>query len=155
MDFQFKALSADGFQDLFGQDHDALARLGVRRMVADENPGFPCRISLQDAEVGENVLLMNYEHQSKDTPFRASHAIFVREWAAQAQPTINEVPTMFRSRLLSVRAFDAAGMMIDADVVDGKDLEPLIERMLGNSATDVLHLHNARLGCYGASVQRA
>jgi len=155
MDFRFKALGADRFQELFGQDCDALARLGVQRMVVDDNPGYPCRVSLRDADVGENVLLMNYEHQSKDTPFRSSHAIFVREWASQAQPARNEVPTMFRSRLLSVRAFDEAGMMIDADVANGEDLEALIERMLANRAADVLHVHNAKLGCYAASVQRA
>jgi hypothetical protein len=154
MGFQISALSIDQFSHLFGQDQESLARQGVERMVVDNNPGFPCRVSLRDAEIGETALLMNYEHQPKPTPFRSSHAIMVREWAIQATPDRNEVPEMFRHRLLSVRAFDASGMMIDADVIDGKRLESLIERLLENRSTDNLHVHNAKLGCYAALVER-
>ncbi len=154
MGFQISALNIDQFSHLFGQDREALARQGVQRMVADNKPGFPCRVSLLDAEVGENVLLMNYEHQPMPTPFRSSHAIFVREWASQAIPGRNEIPEMFRHRLLSVRAFDASGMMIDADVIDGERLESMIEHMLVNKSADNLHIHNAKLGCYAALVKR-
>ncbi len=154
MGFQISALNVDQFSHLFGQDQERLAKQGVQRIVVDNNPGFPCRVSLLDAEVGENVLLMNYEHQPMPTPFRSSHAIFVREWASQAIPDRNEVPEMFRCRLLSVRAFDASGMMIDADVIDGEHLESLIEHLLANKSTDNLHIHNAKLGCYAALVER-
>jgi hypothetical protein len=154
MGFQISALNIDKFSHLFGQDQEALARLGVQRKVVDNNPGFPCRVSLRDAEVGEKVLLMNYEHQPMPTPFRSSHAIFVREWASQAMPDRNEVPEMFRHRLLSVRAFDASGIMIDADVIDGERLESLIEHLLANKSTNNLHIHNAKPGCYAALVER-
>ena len=154
MGFQISALNIDQFNHLFGQDQEALEKQGIRRIVVDNKPGFPCRVSLQDAEVGEKVLLMNYEHQPKPTPFQSSHAIFGREWASQAKPDRNEVPEMFRHRLLSVRAFDASGMMIDADVIDGEHLESLIEHLLANKSTDNLHIHNARLGCYAALVER-
>jgi hypothetical protein len=154
MNFQISALNIDQFSHLFGQDREALARQGVQRIVVDNNPGYPCRVSLRDAEVGEKVLLMNYEHQPMPTPFRSSHAIFVRECASQAIPGRNEVPEMFRHRLLSVRAFDASGMMIDADVIDGERLESMIEHMLANKSADNLHIHNAKLGCYAALVKR-
>ncbi len=153
MDFQISALKIDQFRHLFGQDSKWLARQGVQRKVVDYNPGFPCRVSLRDAEVGEKVLLMNYEHQSKSTPYRSSHAIFVREWANQAIPDRNEVPEMLRHRLLSVRAFDASGVMIDAGVTDGDRLETLIKQMLANESTDNLHIHNAKTGCYVALVE--
>jgi hypothetical protein len=155
MDFQISALNIDDFSHLFGQDHETLSKLGVQRIVADSNTGFPCRVSLQDAEVGENLLLMNYEHQPMPTPFRSSHAIYVREGSIPARPEKNEVAEMFRHRFLSVRAFDAAGMIIDADVIDGVSLEPLIERMFANESVDYLHVHNAKLGCYVALVERA
>jgi hypothetical protein len=154
MGFQISALNIDQFSHLFGQDGEALARQGVQRMIVDSNPGYPCRVSLQDAEVGEKVLLMNFEHQSMLTPYRSSHAIFVREWATQAVPDKDEVPKSFRHRLLSVRAFDDSGMMIDADVVDGEHLESLIRRMLENNSADFLHIHNAKPGCYAALVER-
>lgn len=154
MGFQISALDVDQFNHLFGQDEEALARQGVRRVIVENDPGVPCRVSLRDVEVGEPALLMNFEHQSMPTPFRSSHAIFVKEWASTAVPGKNEVPVMFRHRLLSVRAFDSSGMMIDADVVDGEHLEPLIERLLANEAAEYLHIHNARLGCYVGLVER-
>ena len=123
-------------------------------MVADENPGFPCRVSLKDAEVGESVLLMNYEHQPASSPYRSSHAIFIREWADEARLDENEVPKQLRQRLLSVRAFDGLGTMVDADVVDGQQIETLIERMFANDSVSYLHLHNAKPGCYAALVER-
>ena len=154
MGFQISALNIDQFSHLFGQDRETLAKQGVQRIVVDSNPGFPCRVSLRDAEVGEKVLLMNYEHQPMPTPFRSSHAIFVRESASQAIPNRNEIPKMFRHRLLSVRAFDKSAMIIDADVIDGERLESLLEHMLANKCTDILHIHNAKLGCYAARVER-
>ena len=154
MDFQFSALGVDQFSHLFGQNEEALAKQGAERVIVDGKPGYPCRISLQDAEIGEKVLLLNFEHQPAPTPYRSSHAIYVRERAKQATPGRNEVPEMFRHRLLSVRAFDASGKIIDADVIDGKSLESLIERMLENESTDYLHIHNAKLGCYAAKVER-
>ena len=154
MDFQISPLDIDTFSHLFGQDNETLAEQGIQRIVVDSSPGYPCRVSLQDAAIGENVLLTNYEHQSADSPFRSSHAIYVREEAVQAGPDKNEIPDMLERRLLSVRAFDAAGMIIDADVIDGDCLESLIERMLASGSADYLHVHNARLGCYLARVDR-
>ncbi len=154
MAFQISALDINEFIHLFGENSETLSKLGIQRIVVDNSPGYPCRVSLQDAEVGENVLLMNYEHQPVQSPFRSSHAIYVREAAAQARPEKNEIPKMLKTRLLSVRAFDAAGMIIDADVIDGEGLESLIERMFANESADYLHVHNARLGCYVALVGR-
>jgi hypothetical protein len=64
------------------------------------------------------------------------------------------VPEVLRLRLLSVRAFDEMGMMLDADVVHGRDLEPVLVRMLGRSEVAYIHLHNAKPGCYAARVDR-
>ena len=154
MEFQISALDLDQFSHLFGQSVNALANQGVQRMVVDSNPGYPCRVSLRDAEVGETVLLLNYEHQPMPTPYRSSHAIFVREHAKQAMLEKNEVPQTFRHRLLSLRAFDVSGMMVDADIIHGDCLESLIKRMLANESAEYLHIHNARRGCYAALARR-
>lgn len=154
MDFQISPLSIDNFSHLFGQDSDELSRHSIQRKVVDCEPGYPCRVSLEDAKVGESVLLLNFEHQPLPTPFRSSHAIYVREAAHQARPARNEIPEALKLRLLSVRAFDAAGMIIDADVIDGERLESLIERMFANDCVDYLHIHNAKLGCYLALAER-
>jgi len=154
MGFQISALSIDQFSHLFGQDGEVLARQGIQRITVESKPGYPCRVSLQDAEIGEKVLLMNFEHQPLPTPYRSSHAIYVREWATQAVPDKDEIPKFFRHRLLSVRAFDSSGMMVDADVIDGESLESLIQRMLKNKPAEFLHIHNAKPGCYAALVER-
>lgn len=148
MDFRISALSISHFSHLFGQDSKVLADQGVQRRIVDSSFGFPCRISLRDAEIGETVLLMNYEHLPILTPYQSAHAIFVRENARQAVPDINEIPKMLLNRLLSVRAFDKSSMMVDADVICGEQLKTSIERMLVKKPAEFLHIHNARTGCY-------
>jgi hypothetical protein len=134
---------------------DALAERQIVRTVVDKRPGFPCRVSLRDADVGETVLLLNYEHLSAASPYRSRHAIYVRENAAEADLEVNEIPEVLRTRILSVRAFDNAGMMLDADVVQGTDLAPVLRKMLDNAQVAYLHVHNAKAGCFAARVDRA
>jgi hypothetical protein len=154
MDFQISGLPLADFQPLFALTDAELAQQGVIRTIANERPGFPCRVSLRDADPGDRVLLLNYEHLAVATPYRSRHAIYVRENAAQAQLKVNEVPQVLAIRLLSVRAFDRAGMMRTADVVQGTELVPLIERMLGDPEVAYLHAHNAKRGCFAARIDR-
>lgn len=60
--FQFIALPSDQFASLFSQSDTQWQAVGARRMFVDEKPGFPCRVSLADAEVGETVLLVPFTH---------------------------------------------------------------------------------------------
>ncbi|MBK8725538.1 MAG: DUF1203 domain-containing protein [Holophagaceae bacterium] len=136
-------------------DDAELARHGARRRVAQEQPGYPCRVSLEDAEVGATLILLPFEHHPVDTPYRASGPIYVREGATQANPAVNEVPGQLRRRQLSVRAYSARGMMRDAAVVEGTDLETAITRLFEDPKVAYLHLHNAKPGCYAARVDRA
>ena len=155
MGYRIVGLEPDQFQAFFEMSDAQLAERRIVRKVVDAKPGFPCRITLDDAEPGESVLLLNYEHQSAPTPYRSSHAIFVRENARQRYDEIDQVPPALRSRMLSVRAFDAIGTMIDADVVDGSELEALIERLFAERSAAYLHVHNAKRGCFAARVERA
>ncbi|MGH8193450.1 MAG: DUF1203 domain-containing protein [Woeseiaceae bacterium] len=154
MSFRIHALPYAPFAPLFELSDAALAEVGASRSVVDSKPGFPCRVSLLDAEPGETVLLLNFEHQPAHSPYRARHAIFVRENAEQAFPDIGSVPEVLASRLISVRAFDERHFMVQADVVDGSDLCDSITGMLGDRKVAYLHLHNAKPGCFAASVTR-
>ena len=155
MSFQIHALPAEPFAPLFGMTDDELRARGAVRQTVDRTPGFPCRVSLADAAPGETVVLVHYEHQPVHTPYRAGHAIYVREGVAEAHPAAGEIPEVLRRRLLSVRAFDASGMMLDADVVEGRALGPAIARLFADGRVAYLHLHNAKPGCYAARVDRA
>jgi hypothetical protein len=153
MSFRITGLPADPFQPFFAMDEAELKHRGARRLTAD-GPGYPCRVSLTDAAPGDELILLNYEHQSADTPFRASHAIYVRPGEARFD-AVDEVPEQLRKRLLSVRGFDAEGMMLQADVTEGREVEPVIAGFLANPKIAYLHLHYARQGCYAARVDRA
>jgi len=155
MSFRITGLDPTPFRALYGLPDEELARLGVKRCLADLKPGFPDRVELCDAEPGEKVLLLNYLHRPADTPYRASHAIFVREGAEQPYEGLDETPECLRLRMLSLRAFDASGFMVDPDLADGRDLEAAVERLLANSAAAYIHAHYAKRGCYAARIDRA
>lgn len=155
MNFQISGLPLAPFTSLFGMTDEELAKRDVVRRVADKNPGFPCRVSLRDADPGETVLLLNYEHLPVSSPYRSRHAIFVREHAREAKLDVNEIPEVLQTRLLSLRAFDADGMMQSADVVNGSELRPVIEKMFDDPQVRYIHVHNAKPGCFAARVDRA
>jgi hypothetical protein len=155
MSFRITGLSPEPFRHLYGLSDEDLARHGAIRMMADEKPGFPDRIEMREAELGETVLLINHVCQPADTPYRAAHAIFVREGATETYDRVDEVPEVMRSRLLSLRAFDARGMMVDADVFLGTAIEEAISRFFANPAVAYIHVHNAKRGCYSGRIDRA
>jgi hypothetical protein len=154
MAFRVRGLSPEPFRHLFGLDDAALAAAGARRCVVDQSPGFPDRIEVRDLQPGETALLLNFVHQPADTPYRASHAIFVREGATDAYDAVDRIPEAIRIRPISLRAFDAAGEMLDADLLDGRDMEAAIARMFARPEVAYLHAHYARRGCYAARIDR-
>lgn len=153
--FRIHPLDGSAFEPLFAMSDDELSRRNARRMIADEKPGYPCRVSLQDAEIGEEVMLLQYHHHTADSPYRASGPIYVRRSAATAVLAVDEIPAMLLHRLLSVRAYDADAMMVEAAVVDGKFLREAINAMFGKDTVAYLHIHNAKPGCYNCTVTRA
>ena len=155
MTYRITGLSPEPFRHLYNLSDDELRKLGVKRYVVDKSPGFPDRIEMRDGVPGETMLLINHVCQPADSPYRASHAIFVREGADAIYDRVNEIPEVMRLRLLSLRAYDADGMMVDADIVDGREIEGLIERLFANPAVAYIHAHNAKRGCYSGRIDRA
>ncbi|KCZ90960.1 DUF1203 domain-containing protein [Hyphomonas jannaschiana] len=155
MSFRIRALPAAPFAGLSGLDEAALSARLIKRLMVDTYPGYPCRVSLEDARPGETVHLLHYTHQEAETPFRASHAIYVRDGVASADLPPGEVPDMIRRRIISLRAFDADGMMVNAEVTDGIDVAACIGTLFRHPSTDYIHLHFAKQGCFAARVDRA
>jgi hypothetical protein len=117
--------------------------------------GYPCRVSLEDASIGEELILLPFQHQPADSPYRATGPIFVRRGAQQSQPSVGELPSYITSRLMSVRAYDAAHMMVAASVCEGKATATEIEGHFARDDVAYIHLHNAKQGCFSALVVRA
>lgn len=154
MSFRIIGLDHSPFRPLFGLPDAALAAMGAKRFVVDSLPGFPDRVTLTDLAPGRTALLVNHTHQSANTPYRASHAIFIGEDSDAIPATLHTVPPMLSGRLISLRAFDADHMMIDADVMEGTALESGIARLFTNANAAYLHAHFAKRGCYAARIER-
>jgi len=155
MTFRITGLPAEKFEHLFALSDEELARQGAVRRIADgRKPGYPCRVSLEDSKPGDELILMNYEHLAVDSPYRMRFAIYVRK-GDETYDRIGEVPEQLRNRMLAVRAFDANGMMVDFQLVDGRELESAIGRQFAQPRAEYLHIHYAAPGCYAAKVERA
>jgi len=154
MTFIFKALDPRRFEHLYGLSDEALRAKGVVPCVADES-GLPCRVSLEGAIPGERVFLLNHTHLVTNSPYRASHAIFVREGAREKKLPVNEIPDYILNACISLRAFDPDDMMIDYDHIDGARAKASIEQMLINNNVKYIDVHFAGPGCFFARVHRA
>jgi hypothetical protein len=84
MSFQIHALAQEKFAHLFTMTDEELGRIGALRVMADQHPGMPCRVSLQEAEVGDELILMNHVSMPETSPYRTTHAIYVRKGVAEA-----------------------------------------------------------------------
>ena len=155
MTYKITGLEPSQFAHLIGLGDEELAAHGAVRMIADTKPSFPCRITLDDAEVGEALLLVNHISHDGNNPYRASHAIFVSENAGQAAVYENEIPPALERRVLSLRAFDKAGMMTDAALVQPGEADATIRKLFASDAVDHIDAHNATRGCFAARVERA
>jgi len=128
----------------------------VVRRVVDSKPGFPCRVTLEDADIGETVFLLNFEHLPGQSPYRSVGPIFVRESATQSYSRTNEIPAVLRvqDRLFSMRAYDDKDMLVVAEVVKSAEIDQSIQRLLADTRVAYIHVHNARPGCYACRVDR-
>lgn len=155
MDFRITGLSPAPFERFYGLSDAKLRVLNIVRYTVDETPGFPDRIEMREGRIGETMLLLNHIYQPANSPYKASHAVFVLEGATHKFDEINTIPEVMQHRILSLRAFDANGMMISADLAEGPKVEPLIQTQIALPNTAYIHAHNAKQGCYSGLIERA
>ena len=150
--FRIRGLPAGDFTGLFQLSDAELEARQARRVIA-ENGGYPCRISLTDATPGDAVILVHYEHHRVSPPYRSSFAVYVREHEEHFD-AIGEVPAQLRKRTLALRGYDAAGMLRNAEIVEGRELEAGIASTFADSQIAYIHAHFAKPGCYAALIER-
>jgi hypothetical protein len=155
MTYRITGIDPAPYRHLYGLSDEELAKRGVVRMTVTEKPSFPCRVSLTDRDIGESVLLLNHVSHDVANPYRASHAIFVTEGAEQAAQYVDEVPPVFGPRVLSLRAFDARGMMADAILAQPGEADAGIRKLFANPEIVTIHAHNATRGCFSAKIERS
>jgi hypothetical protein len=152
-DFIIRAIE-DDFNSLFELDDQGLKAQGAIKLSVDEYPGFPCRVSLEDAPMGEEVLLLPYQHHPTASPYQASGPIFVRKNVQQAKLQTNEVPPILQQRHLSVRCYNKDGFMVDALTCKGDQVKQTLNQLFDNPEIAYIHIHNAKQGCYNCMAER-
>lgn len=155
MTYRIAGLAPAEFSPLFALDDAALAARGAKRVTANADRGFPCRISLEDAKAGETLILLHHTSHDVATPFRSSYAIYVREGVREAAAFKDTTPPVFEGRLLGLRAFDEQGMLRDAALALPGEADAKIRALFGNAEIAYIDAHNAAHGCFAARVERA
>lgn len=155
MTYRIQGLAPDRFRRWVGLSDAALAAESVVRVRADSKPGFPRRVTLEDAEPGETLLLLNHADHEVATPYRNSFAIYVREAAREAATFEDALPPVFADRPIAFRAYDEAGMLRGAALAVAGDHDAQIRALLDRPEIAYLHAHNAAHGCFSARIERA
>ena len=154
MAYRITGLDPEPFKPLFALTDEALAERSARRVTATNKPGFPCRISLVDAEPGEDVILVHHVSHDADTPYRSAYAIYVREGVEPAT-FVDEVPPVFENRPLAFRGFDSEGMLRGALLAAPGEADARIRELFERPEIASIHAHNAAYGCFAAKIERA
>ncbi|TZF91542.1 DUF1203 domain-containing protein [Cognatilysobacter lacus] len=154
MTFRTIGLDPTPFMRLYDLGDDELALHDARRVRVGVAGRVPDRVELRDLAVGESALLVNYTHQPARTPYRACHAVYVREGATAARVVEGRLPSVMVRRLLSLRAFDSGHMMVEADVVEGQVARARLIDILADHRVAYVHAHYAKPGCFAARIER-
>ena len=155
MNFKVKALNHLEFKQFFEKSDIELKKQGIQRMIVDQKPGYPCRVSLEDAEIGDEVILMSYEFHKTNSPYTSRGPIFIRKGIETKEFNNNQIPLMLNHRLLSFRGYDKNGFMKIAKTEKGVDAKRVIIQLFENPKVEYIHIHNSSPGCYNCEVRRA
>jgi hypothetical protein len=153
MTYRIGGLDPAQFAPLWAMNDEALARAGARRVTANADRGFPCRVTLEDVRRDERLLLVHHVHHDVAGPFRSAFAIFVREGAEPAVYS-DRTPPCFEGRTLSLRGFDRDGALADARLAPPGEADAAIRDLLSNPAIAYINAHNAAAGCFAARIER-
>lgn len=124
------------------------------RVTATSKPGFPCRVTLEDAEPGEEMLLFNFFSHDVTSPYRSCYAIYVRSGATTAACYTDAVPPVFAGRPLGMRAFGSDAMLKTARLAQPDDADETIRQLFELDEVAYIDVHNAAHGCFVARVER-
>lgn len=153
--YRIQGLSTAPFAHLFGLSEAELAEQGAVRVRADAHPGYPCRVTLEDAAAGESLILLNHVDHDVATPYRNGYAIYVREAAEAAAVYEDTLPPVMRHRPIALRGYGADGMLRRAALAVAGDTDDRIREVFEDEGVAYIHAHNAAHGCFAARVERA
>ena len=154
MAYRIEGLAPEAFASLFGMMDGELAARGAMRVRADAASGYPCRVSLRDADEGEELVLLNHVSHDVDGPFRTAYAIYVRRAADAPASFEDEAPPYLDSRTLSLRGFGADGLLKHGLLAMPGEADGRIRELFERPEVDTIHAHAATYGCFLARIER-
>lgn len=154
MTYRISGVTPAQFLPLFALSDAELAERRAVRVIADRHPGFPCRVTLKDAAIGEELILLHHVSHDVATPYRSAYAVYVSR--SDDAPDYRDVlPPVMQGRPLGLRGFDAAGMLRGARLAAPGEADAGIRDLFDNPDIAYIHAHNAAHGCFVARVDRA
>jgi Protein of unknown function (DUF1203) len=154
MTYKIAGLNPVDHASLFTMSDVELAAINAKRVIATSNPGFPCRVSLKDAEEGDTLILFHHVSHDVVTPHRSAYAIYVNEASKLAATYVDETPPVFEKRDIALRGFDSEGNLCDALLAGPGQADVQIRALFENADIAYIHAHNAAYGCFSAAIVR-
>jgi len=115
----------------------------------------PCRRCLRNAETGDALILAPYDPFTLETPYAGEGPVFVHAEGCSAHRLLpGAVSEQVFGRVLSVRAYDAEAMLLNAEVMAGEQLAARAPALLETPGS-FLHVHFAGPGCFAFRVDPA
>lgn len=153
MTYKITGLGRESFTALFAMSDTELAQHNARRVTATADRGFPCRVSLEDARAGEELILVHHISHDVDTPYRSAYAIYVRPDVVAATYR-DSVPPVFEGRPIALRAFDGDAMLRTARLAEPGNADSAIRDLFADDDIAYIDAHNAAHGCFAARIER-
>jgi Protein of unknown function (DUF1203) len=154
MAYRITGLNPTEHARLFAMSDAELEAINARRVIATSSRGFPCRVSLRDADEGDQLILLHYISHQVATPYRSAYAIYVREAANTAAVYVDETPPVFEGRPIALRGFDAEGNLRNAAIALPGQADAQIRELFASEDIAYIHAHNAAHGCFSAAIER-
>ena len=155
MSFRAVGLPLSPFEPLFALGDAELAARGMRRMIVDEKPGFPCRVTLEDAEPGE---------RADPAAVRAPARPFALSRLGPDLRARGRARAVRRGRRRAAGPARTAAVRCAAMTARTASSRPMSStatmrsrRSRGSSHATMsryIHVHNAKRGCFACRIER-
>jgi hypothetical protein len=149
--FHIAAIPAAELDRIRAAGHDVEGNLFT---PIDAGGGEPLRCCLRPSRPGERIALIAYRPPGTAGAYAETGPVFVHAAPCAGYPGDGGWPPGFRDRQQVLRAYDAAGRITDALLVEGAEAEAGIAKLLADPAHVTVHSRNVLYGCYMFAVSR-
>jgi hypothetical protein len=114
----------------------------------------PCRSCLGRFETGRDErLLFTYNPFAGLDPYPSPGPVFIHSEECQTYEA-PEFPQELRDLPLTFEAYGKDRWIVGRERASNGEIEPALERLLGNSEVEYIHVRNTEAGCFIALVER-